>query len=192
MVFSEPEQAAGIPVVLGLGSNQGDSRGILRDALGVLREILGEIRIASFFETDPLQVTDQSRFLNTALGGRYRGEPRELLEHIHRVEARFGRDRKKERRWGERPLDIDILLFGGLVLSEPPELEIPHPRLTERRFALVPLLELFPDAADPRTGKAYRVFMEELPRQGIYYAGPGGYTDSKWTSKTQIRSEISE
>jgi 2-amino-4-hydroxy-6-hydroxymethyldihydropteridine diphosphokinase len=168
----------GVPVVLGLGSNQGDSRKILGDARGALGEILEETRAASFFETEPLLVTDQGRFLNTALSGRYRGEPRELLDHIHRIEARFGRDRKKERRWGERPLDIDILLFGDLVLSEPPELEIPHPRLTERRFALVPLLELFPDAADPRTGRAYRVFMEELPPQGIYYAGGGEYT--KW------------
>ncbi|MFP3089285.1 2-amino-4-hydroxy-6-hydroxymethyldihydropteridine diphosphokinase [Treponema sp. TIM-1] len=192
MAFSKPAETAGTPVVLGLGSNQGDSRGILTGAFGVLGEVLEEIRVASFFETDPLQVTDQDRFLNTALGGRYRGGPRELLEHIHRIEAQFGRDRKKERRWGERPLDIDILLFGSLVLSEPPELEIPHPRLTERRFALVPLLELFPDAADPRTGRAYRVFMEELPRQGIYYAGPGGYTDGKWTSKTQARPEVLE
>ncbi|MDR0589497.1 MAG: 2-amino-4-hydroxy-6-hydroxymethyldihydropteridine diphosphokinase [Spirochaetaceae bacterium] len=192
MAFSSPKEAAGIPVVLGLGSNQGDSRGILGDALEALGELLEETRAASVFETEPLLVTDQGRFLNTALGGRYRGEPRELLEHIHRIEARFGRDRKQERRWGERPLDIDILLFGGLVLSEPPELEIPHPRLTERRFALVPLLELFPDAADPRTGKAYRAFMEELPRQGIYYAGPGGYTDGKWTSKTQARPEVLE
>jgi 2-amino-4-hydroxy-6-hydroxymethyldihydropteridine diphosphokinase len=192
MAFSELTKPAGRPVVLALGSNQGDSPGILGAALGALGEILEEIRVASFFETEPLQVTDQRRFLNTALGGRYQGEPRELLEQIHRIEAQFGRDRKKERRWGERPLDIDILLFGGLVLSEPPELEIPHPRLTERRFALVPLLELFPDAADPRTGRAYRVFMEELPRQGIYYAGPGGYTGGKWTSKIQARSGGSE
>jgi 2-amino-4-hydroxy-6-hydroxymethyldihydropteridine diphosphokinase len=122
----------------------------------------------------------------------YRGEPRDLLEHIHRIETQFGRDRQKERRWGERPLDIDILLFGSLVLSEPPDLEIPHPRLTERRFALVPLLELFPHAADPRTGKPYRVFMEVLPPQGIYYAGPGGYTNGKWAPKTHVRSEVSE
>jgi 2-amino-4-hydroxy-6-hydroxymethyldihydropteridine diphosphokinase len=190
MAFSKAGGA--VPVVLGLGSNQGDSRRILEDAREVLGEVLEEIRGASFFETAPLHVVDQGRFLNTALWGYYRGEPRELLDRIHRIEAQFGRDRKKERRWGERPLDIDILLFGGLVLSEPPELEIPHPRLTERRFALVPLLELFPEAADPRTGRPYRVFMEGLPPQGIYYAGPGGYTHRKWALKTHPRSEVSE
>jgi 2-amino-4-hydroxy-6-hydroxymethyldihydropteridine diphosphokinase len=176
MAFSEPGGTAGTPVIVGLGSNQGDSPEILRESLRVLGEILEDLRAASFFETDPLLVTDQGRFLNTALGGVFRGTPRELLERIHRIEARFGRDRKKERRWGERTLDIDILLFGDLVLCEPPELEIPHPRLTERRFALVPLLELFPEAVDPRTGRSYRAFMEELPPQGIYYAGPAGYT----------------
>lgn len=181
-----------VPVVLGLGSNQGDSRRILTDSLGVLEEFLGEIRIASFFETAPLHITDQNRFLNTALGGYYPGAPRELLDLIHRIEAQFGRDREKERRWGERPLDIDILLFGGFVLSDPPDLEIPHPRLTERRFALIPLLELFPEATDPRTGRPYRDFLEELPPQGIYYAGPGEYTGGKWASKTQVRSEVSE
>ncbi|MDR1108265.1 MAG: 2-amino-4-hydroxy-6-hydroxymethyldihydropteridine diphosphokinase [Spirochaetaceae bacterium] len=179
MAFSKGKGTVGTPVVLGLGSNRGDSRGILRESLGVLGEILEERRAASFYETEPLLVPDQGRFLNTALGGIYRGEPRELLEHIHRIEAQFGRDRQKERRWGERFLDIDILLFGGLVLSEPPELEIPHPRLTERRFALVPLLELFPGAVDPRSGRPYRAFMEELPPQGIYYAGPVGYTQGK-------------
>jgi 2-amino-4-hydroxy-6-hydroxymethyldihydropteridine diphosphokinase len=179
-------------VVLGLGSNRGDSREILTDALRVLGEILGEVRIASFFETAPLYITDQGRFLNTALGGYYWGEPWELLDLIHRIEARFGRDRKKERRWGERSLDIDILLFGDIVLSDPPNLEIPHPRLTERRFALIPLLELFPEARDPRTGRLYREFMEELPPQGIYYAGPGEYTHGKWVSKTQPRLEVSE
>ncbi|MDR2079111.1 MAG: 2-amino-4-hydroxy-6-hydroxymethyldihydropteridine diphosphokinase, partial [Treponema sp.] len=68
--------------------------------------------------------------------------------------------------WGERTLDIDILLFGERVVSEP-DLEIPHPRLRERRFALTPLLELVPDAADPLTGTSYRVILEALPDQGV-------------------------
>ncbi|MDR3161608.1 MAG: 2-amino-4-hydroxy-6-hydroxymethyldihydropteridine diphosphokinase [Spirochaetaceae bacterium] len=169
----------GAAVVLGLGSNRGDSRRILGEALEALGELLEDLRGASLFETEPLHVTDQARFLNTAAAGIYRGEARELLAELHRIEARFGRDRERERRWGERTLDIDILLFGGRVISEPPDLEIPHPRLTGRRFALTPLLELCPEARDPRTGRPYGEFLEKLPPQGIYYAGPGEYNRKK-------------
>jgi 2-amino-4-hydroxy-6-hydroxymethyldihydropteridine diphosphokinase len=102
-------------------------------------------------------------FLNTAVSGCYDGGPWELLDEIHRIEAAYGRDRSRERRWGERTLDIDILLFGGLVVAEGPGLEIPHPRLHERRFALEPLLELSPDARDPRTGRYFREICAELP-----------------------------
>jgi 2-amino-4-hydroxy-6-hydroxymethyldihydropteridine diphosphokinase len=66
-----------------------------------------------------------------------------------------------------RTLDIDILTFGDDIVSEPPALEIPHPRLRERAFALVPLLELLPDAADPLTGEPYRDILERLPDQGV-------------------------
>jgi 2-amino-4-hydroxy-6-hydroxymethyldihydropteridine diphosphokinase len=101
-------------------------------------------------------------FLNTAVSGYYRGGPRDLLAEIHRLEAAYGRDRSRERRWGERTLDIDILLFGDLVM-EGPELEIPHPRLHERRFALEPLLELCPEAADPRTGRYFKDILRGIP-----------------------------
>jgi 2-amino-4-hydroxy-6-hydroxymethyldihydropteridine diphosphokinase len=176
-VTEDPPGKAG--VVLGLGSNRGDSRRILGEALEALGELLEELRGASLFETEPLHEKNQARFLNTAAAGVYRGEARELLEEIHRIEARFGRDRSRERRWGERTLDIDILLFGGRLISEPPDLEIPHPRLIERRFALTPLLELCPEAWDPRTGRPYGELLEKLPPQGIYYAGPGGYNGRK-------------
>jgi 2-amino-4-hydroxy-6-hydroxymethyldihydropteridine diphosphokinase len=155
-------------VVLGLGSNLGDSRRILLEAVAALGKILGDPRRASFFDTAPLHVTDQGRFLNTAVSGHYAGTPRQLLRALQEIEASFGRDRLKERRWGERTLDIDILLFGDLVFSDPPVLEIPHPRLRERRFALAPLLELFPGAVDPLTRRPYREILESLPPQGVY------------------------
>jgi 2-amino-4-hydroxy-6-hydroxymethyldihydropteridine diphosphokinase len=85
---------------------------------------------------------------------------------LHEIEARFGRDRSKERRWGERFLDIDILLFGDFTINET-ELVIPHPRLKERRFALEPLLELSPDIAESGTGLFYRDFCAALPDQGV-------------------------
>ena len=158
-------------VVLGLGSNRGESRRIILDAVKILDQELLELRRASLYETDPLHVTDQDRFINTAVSGFYPGssDPQsamELLFRIHDIERSFGRDRAKERRWGERFLDIDILLFGNLQLNEP-DLIIPHPRLKERRFALEPLLELLPDAEEPATGLLYRTICDKLPDQGI-------------------------
>jgi 2-amino-4-hydroxy-6-hydroxymethyldihydropteridine diphosphokinase len=155
-------------VVLGLGSNKGDRRRTLEGAIAALGELLEDPRRAPFIETDPVPPSDQGRFLNTALAAYCRFSPRELLEALHRIEAAFGRDRAGEARWGARTLDIDILLFGDRVLSEPPELEIPHPRLRERRFALEPLVALLPEARDPLSGAPYKTILAELPPQGIY------------------------
>jgi 2-amino-4-hydroxy-6-hydroxymethyldihydropteridine diphosphokinase len=94
---------------------------------------------------------------------------RELLSRLHELETRFGRDRANERRWGERFLDIDILLFGDFIVNEA-DLVIPHPRLKDRRFALEPLLELFPNAAEPGSGLFYRDFCAALPDQGVKLA----------------------
>ena len=153
-------------VVLGLGSNKGDSRRIVLDAAEALREVLICLRSASLYETAPLYVTNQGRFINTTVCGLYPGSPRELLLRVNEIEARFGRDRARERRWGERFLDIDILLFGDLIVREA-DLEIPHPRLKERRFALQPLLELLPNAVEPGTGLAYKSICDALPEQGV-------------------------
>ena len=152
--------------VLGLGSNLGDSRKIIFAAIETIGEFLKECRISSLYETDPLYVTDQGKFINIAVSGHYHGSVRDLLYVINEIEARFGRDRSRERRWGERSLDIDILLFGDHQIIES-DLEIPHPRLKERRFALEPLLELFPDAVEPGTGLSYKAICDALPDQGV-------------------------
>ena len=175
MVNSLENKARFPLVVLGLGSNLGDSRLIVLDAIKALTGVLLELRPASLYETKPLHVTDQASFINTAVAGFYpetmigssnTAHAWDLLHRINEIEARFGRDRSRERRWGERTLDIDILLFGGLTLSES-GLEIPHPRLRERRFALEPLLELLPEAVDPVTGISYRSIRDSLPDQGV-------------------------
>ena len=111
-------------------------------------------------------MTDQNRFINTAVSGFYGNSPLELLSSIQNIETRFGRNRSCERRWGERLLDIDILLFGDIALAEP-DLQIPHPRLKERRFALEPLLELLPEAIEPGTGLSYKKICQALPDQGV-------------------------
>jgi 2-amino-4-hydroxy-6-hydroxymethyldihydropteridine diphosphokinase len=132
-------------------------------------------------------VTDQPPFLNTALAGRCDCEPPVLLEILRRIEAVHGRDRPNERRWGERTLDIDILLFGDRVVylppprpGAPPLLEIPHPRLKERRFALEPLLELLPEARDPVTGESLSSVLAALPPQGIYLLPDGNYGNQSY------------
>ncbi|MDR1903877.1 MAG: 2-amino-4-hydroxy-6-hydroxymethyldihydropteridine diphosphokinase [Treponema sp.] len=157
--------------VLGLGSNKGDSIGILQEAVVCLKDVLGEVLQAPVYRSAALYVTEQADFFNTAVCGVYEKTPYDLLKIIHQIEARFGRDRRYERRWGERTLDIDILLFGDLWVKEEPVLEIPHPRLKERRFALAPLLDILPDAKDPLTGQPYGIFLEKVISQGLWPAG---------------------
>ena len=156
--------------VLGLGSNMPykdlSCAGIINVAAVELQKILTDVKLSPLYKTAALYVTDQAPFINAALSGVFSGSANKLLELIHKVEALYGRDRSKERRWGERTLDIDILLFGDLVISEE-ELIIPHPRLKERAFALRPLLDLLPEAAEPGTGKKYIEILAGLPNQEI-------------------------
>jgi len=160
------DEATSSLVVLGLGSNMGDSSLIIANAVSILDLGIVELRKASLYESDPLYVMDQNRFINTVVAGYYTRTPKELLYYICYIEARFGRDRARERRWGERFLDIDILLFEDRMINEP-DLTIPHPLLKERRFALEPLLELLPDAIDPHSGVSYRDICQVLPDQGV-------------------------
>jgi len=160
------ENAVPSLIVLGLGSNRGNSRHIILNAIAMMKQSLSGLKRASLYETDPLYVTRQNKFINTAVSGFYTGTPRELLYYISYIEARFGRDRALEIRWGERLLDIDILLFGDQVVKEA-NLNIPHPMLKERRFALEPLLELLPDAIEPDSGILYRDICSFLPDQGV-------------------------
>ena len=169
-------------VYLGLGSNLGDSIQIVLGAVKALEGFLTGVQRAPLYRTKPLYVTDQSCFINTVVEGFYTmnegfsalASAKELLSRLHEIEARFGRDRASERRWGERFLDIDILLFGDSTLNEA-DLVIPHPRLKERRFALEPLLELFPEAAEPGTGLFYRDLCAALPDQGVVKFLPQPY-----------------
>ncbi|MDR2071827.1 MAG: 2-amino-4-hydroxy-6-hydroxymethyldihydropteridine diphosphokinase [Spirochaetaceae bacterium] len=166
--------------ILGLGSNL-PYRGrfspeLLSFAMVELDGVLTRGRASSIYKTAPLHVKDQRDFFNCCFCGYYRKSPRELLARVQAIENSLGRDRARERRWGERTLDIDILIFGTLVLHDS-ALIIPHPRLTERSFALRPLLELFPKAREPETGRSYRDIFNSLPDQGVQVfttpPGPG-------------------
>ncbi|MBQ2315289.1 MAG: 2-amino-4-hydroxy-6-hydroxymethyldihydropteridine diphosphokinase [Treponema sp.] len=159
-------------VVLGLGSNRAyggrEPVQLLAAACASLSRILGGMDCSSVYRTGALYVTAQDDFLNMVAGGCYDGSPRELLQEIHAVESGFGRDRDREFRNGPRPLDIDIELFGTLSVREP-DLVIPHERMMERAFVLVPLLELLGRNADVDTGSLgrYRAALESLGGQKI-------------------------
>ncbi len=158
-------------VVLGLGSNLGDAAATIKAAFARLAAgILEDARLSRLYRSKPLYLEEQPDFVNAAAAGRASLGPRELLRELNRIEADFGRDRLRELRNGPRSLDIDILLYGDLVLDDP-ELILPHPRLAERLFALLPLLELEPGLIDPLGGEPYAKIAKSLPEQGIYLIG---------------------
>jgi 2-amino-4-hydroxy-6-hydroxymethyldihydropteridine diphosphokinase len=134
---------------IGIGSNVGDRRAFCRKAIRALDASDGitVTRVSSLYETAPVGGPPQRSFVNIAARTDTELDPRALLETLQRVEQRLGRE-PSDIRWGPRVVDLDILLFGREKVSEP-DLEIPHPRLKERRFVLVPLLEIEPDVTDP-------------------------------------------
>ena len=155
-------------VALGLGSNLGDCENILRGAVKALSHCLSDVAVSSLYITAPQDYADQSDFCNAVVAGRFAYSPDELLFIANSIEADFGRDRAQEIPKGPRPLDIDILLFGDRIVSmEMPDLAIPHRALKMRQFALIPLLEILPQAADPLTGVLYRDILANLPDQGV-------------------------
>jgi 2-amino-4-hydroxy-6-hydroxymethyldihydropteridine diphosphokinase len=125
------------------------------------------MRLSSIYETEPVDVVDQPRFLNAAACGMTRLAPRALLDAVQGIERSLGRDRSAEPRRGPRTIDVDLLLYEGF-LGDDPELTLPHPRLAARAFVLVPLLELTPDLADPRTGEPYAEALGRIGRAGVY------------------------
>jgi len=137
---------------VGLGANLGSREETLRRALGLLGDEPGVdvVRVSSFRETDPVGVLDQPRFVNAVAAVETDLGARALLEVLLAVERRLGRVRDGTR-WGPRVVDLDLLLYGDDVVDEA-GLDVPHPRLHERRFSLEPLAELDPDLVVPGRG----------------------------------------
>jgi 2-amino-4-hydroxy-6-hydroxymethyldihydropteridine diphosphokinase len=132
--------------LLALGGNLGDVRATFERAIAMLCAD-GAVRLlarSSDYRTPPWGVTDQPAFINAALIVTSLLEPRALLARVQNVERALGRDRMSERRWGPRPIDIDILAYDDVVLHEP-DLTLPHPHLFERAFVLLPLAEIASD-----------------------------------------------
>jgi 2-amino-4-hydroxy-6-hydroxymethyldihydropteridine diphosphokinase len=158
-------------VFLSLGSNLGRRERNLREAAEALSCCLEDIRCSSIYETRPMYVLKQPKFLNMVVAGRCALQPPELLQQIQEIETRLGRDRSHGTPKGPRLIDIDILLFGRRIIRRD-ELVIPHPRMKERQFVLIPLLELEPDLTDPATGQPLSSSLQSLQDQGVYIFSP--------------------
>lgn len=138
-------------VYLLLGSNLGNRKEVLDEALELLNRKVGVIILQSKdYETKPWGVTDQPDFLNLAIAIHTNLSPLEILEQTQSIENQLGRIRKEK--WGARLIDIDIMFYENEIIDEP-DLKIPHPLMQERDFALTPLAEIAPDLVHPVLGK---------------------------------------
>ncbi|HEX2537256.1 MAG TPA: 2-amino-4-hydroxy-6-hydroxymethyldihydropteridine diphosphokinase [Pseudolabrys sp.] len=149
---------------LALGGNVGDSRAILDRAVAMLCDGT-DVRLlarSSDYRTAPWGVTDQAPFINLCIAVETSLAPHPLLARAHEVERALGRDRTREQRWGPRSADIDIITYDGVSLNDK-DLIVPHPRLFERAFVLIPLAEIAPDliVAGTRIADAATRFKDE-------------------------------
>ena len=153
-----------ITALIGLGSNLGDRLGYLKDAVTLLARTEGihVNAVSSVYETAPVGYTDQPNFLNCAVQLRTSLPPLDLLRVCMDIEQEAQRVRVI--RWGPRTVDLDILFYGDTMLNLP-ELTVPHPRIPERGFVLVPLLELAPDYLHPALHKTVRELYADFEAQ---------------------------
>jgi len=148
--------AAHAPVLLGLGANVGDALTQLAAAVELLGDVDGVDveEVSSVYATPPWPPPDDPRhvpqddYLNIVVRARATIGPEELLASTLELERLLGRDREREQRWGPRPIDIDLLVHGD-ERRDRPELTVPHPRIAERAFVLVPMLEVWPGGVLP-------------------------------------------
>ena len=146
--------------VVGLGSNEGDRLAALTGAALRLSRAVRVEAASTVYETTPVGGPPQGDYLNAAVLVEAAMTPLELVDVLLAIEASMGRVRRE--RWGPRVIDLDLLWAPGVVMDDP-RCTLPHPRLAERAFALVPLLELVPGAIDPRSGHPYA----PLSREGL-------------------------
>ena len=147
-------------IYIALGSNLGDRTENLKEALALLQKKgLRIVSVSDFITTAPYGVTDQPDFLNAAAEVQTEKNPLELLYVLLQVEQEMGR--KRLRRWGERNIDLDLLLYDDKIIDLP-ELKVPHPDMQNRDFVLRPLVQIAPDAVHPVLRKTMAQLWREL------------------------------
>jgi 2-amino-4-hydroxy-6-hydroxymethyldihydropteridine diphosphokinase len=150
-------------VYLSLGSNLGDRLANLEAAIVQLSQLGSIVARSGFYETEPVDVTGQPWFLNSAIAVETELMPKQFLSRALAIEQKLGRRRTQAK--GPRTIDIDLLLFGSSVVDTP-KLVIPHPAMHERRFVLEPLAEIAPEVRHPAFKKTVREMLSALPQQG--------------------------
>jgi 2-amino-4-hydroxy-6-hydroxymethyldihydropteridine diphosphokinase len=150
-----------MPVIayIGIGSNVGDRAANCLQAIESLSEAGRILSVSSLYYTEPVGFKVQEDFINAVVALETDRPPDELLAVCQAIEERLGRRRTV--RWGPRTIDLDILLYGDLVMNQP-DLDIPHPLMAARRFVLAPLVEIAPDAVHPVLNKTTSQLLGEL------------------------------
>lgn len=147
------------PITIAIGSNLGNRRKNVFNAIRELTALLDHIHCSRLYETRPYGKHDQPIFLNMVVCGQSSLPPHELLQAIKRLELALGRQTRE--RWGPREIDLDLLLVGNLVLKTP-ELELPHPEIQHRDFVLRPLCDLEPQSRHPILGLTWLELLERV------------------------------
>ena len=148
-------------IYLSLGSNLGDRLGNLRAAIAALPDAGVRVhKISSIYETEPVDFVEQPWFLNCVLEGESNHLPLDLLHALQTIELRMGREKKVPK--GPRLIDLDILFYADQVIDTP-ELQIPHPRIAQRRFVLLPLAEIAPTFRHPASGRTVTAMLGQTP-----------------------------
>jgi 2-amino-4-hydroxy-6-hydroxymethyldihydropteridine diphosphokinase len=154
-------------IYIGLGANMGDREHNLLRAVAELGKLPGTkiAALSSFYDSEPVGPVPQDNFLNGVLAMESTLPPRELLQELLRIEVTVFK-RRRGIPLGPRTMDLDLLLYGNEIIAAAPELIVPHPRLHERRFMLLPLHEIAPDLVHPVLGKTVHTLLKELPDKG--------------------------
>ena len=165
-----------VDVFIGIGGNLGDREDNINKAVSALSDHFNNVTCSQMYKTEPRDYYDQDYFINVVVKGVTDLTPLEILELTQSIEKGGGRTRNKKKPKGPRTIDLDILLFGNEVVNKN-DLKIPHPSMKERKFVLIPLLELDHEIFDPQTGIPYYKYLEKVEKQGVYCSSLNDYNN---------------